>query len=63
VCRHSSDQIGPINDTFAPSAEDIPLAQKIIAAFDGTKGAGNVAIDVNMFDIPHLKRAKHLLDR
>jgi citrate lyase subunit beta / citryl-CoA lyase len=55
------DQVGPINEAFAPSAEDVELARKIVAAFDKEGGVGTVGIDGKMFDIPHLKRAQHIL--
>jgi citrate lyase subunit beta/citryl-CoA lyase len=55
------DQVGPINEAFAPSAEDVELARKIVAAFDKEGGVGTVGIDGKMFDIPHLKRARHVL--
>ncbi|MFI7167328.1 HpcH/HpaI aldolase/citrate lyase family protein [Rhodococcus erythropolis] len=58
------DQVAPINEQFAPSDEDVALARRIVAAFDGSEGAvGTVGIDGRMFDIPHLKRAQHLLAR
>ncbi len=56
------DQVGPINEAFAPSAEDVALAGRIVAAFDQAGGVGTVGIDGKMFDIPHLKRARHVLD-
>ncbi len=56
------DQVGPINETFAPSSEDVALARKIVAAFDQAEGVGTIGIDGKMFDIPHLKRARHVLD-
>ncbi len=55
------DQIAPINEAFAPSPEDVQLAQKIVAAFDNAEGVGTIGIDGKMFDIPHLKRARHVL--
>jgi citrate lyase subunit beta / citryl-CoA lyase len=56
------DQIAPINEAFAPSPEDVRLARDIVAAFDAVGGAGTVGIGGKMFDIPHLKRARNLLD-
>jgi citrate lyase subunit beta/citryl-CoA lyase len=55
------DQVGPINDSFAPSVEDVTAARKVVAAFDQAGGVGTVGIDGEMFDIPHLKRAKKVL--
>jgi citrate lyase subunit beta/citryl-CoA lyase len=56
------DQVGPINEAFAPSAEDVAMAERVIAAFDQVGGVGTVGIDGKMFDIPHLKRARKLLE-
>jgi citrate lyase subunit beta/citryl-CoA lyase len=56
------DQVGPINETFAPSAEDVAMAERVVAAFDKVGGVGTVGIDGKMFDIPHLKRARKVLD-
>ncbi|WP_431284522.1 HpcH/HpaI aldolase/citrate lyase family protein [Humitalea sp. 24SJ18S-53] len=55
------DQVAIINDAFAPSAEDIALAQRIVAVFEAQGGIGTIGIDGEMFDIPHLKRAVKLL--
>ena len=55
------DQVAPINEAFAPSAADVALALKVVAAFDQAGGVGTVGIDGQMFDIPHLKRAQVLL--
>ena len=55
------NQVAPINESFAPSAEEVDLARKIVATFDHAGGVGTVGIDGKMFDIPHLKRARKLL--
>jgi len=57
------DQVAPINEAFAPSAEDVAGAERIVAAFDQVGGVGTVGIDGKMFDIPHLKRARNVLER
>lgn len=57
------DQVGPINEAFAPSADDVAQAERIVAAFDQVGGVGTVGIDGKMFDIPHLKRARNVLER
>jgi citrate lyase subunit beta/citryl-CoA lyase len=48
-----------INQAFTPSAAEIALAHRIVAAFAG--GAGAVSIDGKMFDIPHPKAAQRLI--
>lgn len=55
------DQVAIMNEAFAPSKEDVAMAQKIVAAFDKAEGVGTVGIEGEMFDIPHLKRAQRLL--
>ena len=56
------DQVAPINEAFAPSPEDVELAKKIVAAFGKAEGVGTIGIDGKMFDIPHLKRARNVLE-
>jgi len=55
-------QVPVINDVFSVSPEAIARARAIVAAFDAVPGAGVVALDGEMLDLPHLKRAKRLLD-
>lgn len=56
------DQVGPINAEFAPSKADLAMARKVVEAFEAAGGGvGTVGIDGEMYDIPHLKRAKNLL--
>ena len=54
-------QVGPINTGFSPSAEDVALATRIVAAFEADPGLGTIGIDGRMFDIPHLKAARRTL--
>lgn len=56
-------QVPVINAAFTPAAEDVARAQRIVAAFAADPGAGVVAIDGSMYDLPHLKRAEGLLAR
>jgi citrate lyase subunit beta/citryl-CoA lyase len=56
-------QIAIINETFAPSAAEIAKAQAVLDAFAREPGAGVVALDGEMLDQPHLKRAERLLAR
>lgn len=52
-----------INEVFTPTAEDVAKAEAIVAAFAARPGIGVVAIDGEMVDRPHLKRAERLLAR
>jgi citrate lyase subunit beta/citryl-CoA lyase len=55
-------QVLVINEVFSVSPEAIARARAIVAAFDAAPDAGVVALDGEMLDLPHLKRAKRLLD-
>jgi citrate lyase subunit beta / citryl-CoA lyase len=54
-------QVAAINESFAPSAEEIAHARRVIAAFDAAEGTGTVGLDGKMLDIPHLKQARTVL--
>ena len=56
-------QVPIINEVFTPSAEDIAKAEAIVRAFAERPGIGVVAIDGEMVDRPHLKRAERILAR
>lgn len=55
------DQVGPINEAFAPSPEEVAFAERLVATFEAAGGIGTIGIDGKMFDIPHLKRARNVL--
>jgi citrate lyase subunit beta / citryl-CoA lyase len=57
------EQIAIINETFAPSPAAILRAQKIVEAFAARPDAGALAIEGEMIDAPHLRRAERLLRR
>ena len=54
-------QVGPINEGFTPSADEVSFARRVVAAFAAEPDAGTVGIDGKMFDIPHLKSARRTL--
>ncbi len=56
-------QVPVINEAFAPSPGEIAKARAIVEAFGANPGLGVVAIDGQMIDMPHLKRAERLLRR
>ncbi len=56
-------QVSVINEAFAPAPAEIERARAIVAAFAQKPGAGVVAIEGEMIDMPHLKRAERLLRR
>ena len=54
-------QVGPINEGFTPSDDEVEHARRVIAAFDAEPGAGVVGLDGKMLDMPHLKSARRTL--
>ncbi len=54
-------QVGPINEGFTPSEEEIAFARRVVAAFEAEPGTGVVGLDGKMLDIPHLKAAQRTL--
>jgi citrate lyase subunit beta / citryl-CoA lyase len=54
-------QVGPINQGFTPSAEEVEHARRVVAAFEADPGAGVVGLDGKMLDMPHLKAAQRTL--
>ena len=52
------DQVPIINSAFAPTADEIAWAQRVIAAFRANPGAGTVGLDGKMLDRPHLVQAE-----
>ncbi len=55
------DQIAIINEGFAPAADELAYAQRIVDAFAMAQGAGAVQLDGKMIDKPHLTQARQLL--
>jgi citrate lyase subunit beta/citryl-CoA lyase len=53
------DQVPVINQAFTPTPDELALARRIVDAF--AAGAGAIALDGKMYDIPHLKAAQRLL--
>ncbi len=53
------DQVPVINQAFTPAAEEVAHARRVIDAF--AAGAGTVALDGKMLDMPHLKQAQRIL--
>ncbi|WP_040795725.1 HpcH/HpaI aldolase/citrate lyase family protein [Nocardia higoensis] len=52
-------QVDTINAAFTPSADEVEFAHRVITAF--ADGAGTVALDGKMLDLPHLKQAQRVL--
>ena len=54
-------QVATINESFTPSAAELEHARRVLAAFAAAPGAGVVALDGRMLDIPHLKQARAVM--
>lgn len=54
-------QVPVINAVMTPSQADIAAARAVLAAFAAAPGAGVVALDGKMLDLPHLKQAQKIL--
>lgn len=57
------EQVEIINRAFTPSAEEVERAQRIVDLFAANPGAGTLALDGAMLDLPHLQQARRLLAR
>lgn len=57
------DQVGPTNDTWAPSAADIDYARRVIEAFGAAQaeGKGVVTVDGRMIENLHVDGARRTL--
>lgn len=53
------DQVPVINAAFTASESELAHARRVVAAFES--GAGAVALDGKMLDVPHLKAAQRIL--
>jgi len=54
-------QVAVINESFAPSEEEVAHARRVIEAFEAAGGAGAVQLDGQMLDMPHIKQANTVL--
>jgi citrate lyase subunit beta / citryl-CoA lyase len=59
------DQIPIVNELFSPSANETAEAQALVDAFDAAQREGKMAFSFNgqMVDVPHLTRARTILER
>ncbi len=57
------DQVAIINEAFTPTKPEIDRAKAIVAAFEGSGGAGVVGFEGKMLDRPHLVLARRTLLR
>lgn len=58
-------QVAVLNEEFAPSAEEVAQAERMVAAYDAALAAGTGAVEFEgrMIDIPVVERARQVLAR
>jgi citrate lyase subunit beta/citryl-CoA lyase len=63
ICIHP-DQVAVVNKAYSPSAEEIAMAGRIVAAFREAEARGSAAIQVDgqMIDYPVVHQAERLLE-
>ena len=56
-------QVEPANDVWAPTADEVELRQRVIAAFDEAVAAGQgvVTVDGRMIENLHVDNARRVL--
>lgn len=57
------DQVAVINRSFLPGVAEVERARRIVDLFAARPDAGTLALDGEMLDVPHLKRAQAILAR
>lgn len=57
------EQVDVINHAFTPSEEELAHAKRIVRLFEQNPGAGTLALDGAMLDLPHLVQARKILER
>jgi citrate lyase subunit beta/citryl-CoA lyase len=62
MCIHP-EQVAPVNASYAPSAEEVARAERIVAAFRDAEAKGSAAIQVDghMIDYPVVRDAERVL--
>jgi len=57
------DQVGPVNQVFTPSDEEVDRAHRVVQAFEDAveQGKASVALDGKMVDAPVAERARKFL--
>jgi citrate lyase subunit beta/citryl-CoA lyase len=64
ACIHPS-QVPVLNEEYAPPADDVAHAERVVAAYEKAtaQGVGAITVDGKMIDVPVVERAQALLAR
>lgn len=56
-------QVGPANDVFGPSQQDVAEARKVVAAYEEARAAGTsvITVDGRMIESLHVRNAERIL--
>jgi citrate lyase subunit beta/citryl-CoA lyase len=62
LCIHP-DQVGPCNEVFTPTADEVTRARAVVAAFEAAEAAGSASIqlDGQFIDYPVVHKAQRVL--
>ncbi|MGF1471819.1 MAG: HpcH/HpaI aldolase/citrate lyase family protein [Rubrobacteraceae bacterium] len=62
-CIHPA-QIGPVNETFSPTGEEVAWAEKVVGAYEAanTAGSGSISVEGQMIDAASIRMARRILD-
>ncbi len=57
-------QIGPVNEVFSPTEEEVDWARKVVAAYEeaNATGSGSVSVEGQMVDAASIRMARNTLD-
>ena len=57
------DQVGPVNQIFTPSDEEVAQARRVLEVFEKAvaQGQASISLDGRMVDTPVAERARRLL--
>jgi len=64
ACIHPS-QVTILNEEYAPQADDVAHAERVVVAYERAtaQGVGAITVDGKMIDVPVVERAQALLAR
>ena len=62
-CIHPA-QIGPVNETFSPTSEEVEWAEKVVGAYEeaNAEGSGSISVEGQMVDAASIRVARRILD-